>query len=126
MTPPCERPPGPFPPPVPGGLTGWPAAPRSPATRLPSPAPRISRSRRPAWTRRSGSSFTVRVRADGVTNLQSIESQIKFDPKVFKINSITAGDLLQQNGVILSPPKNILNDTGDASATLARDPAKAG
>ncbi len=74
----------------------------------------------------AGSSFTVSVRADGVTNLQSFESQIKFDPKVLKINSITAGDLLQQNGVSLVPQRNILNDSGDASATLARDPAKGG
>jgi general secretion pathway protein D len=71
-----------------------------------------------------GSQFTVSIRADGATNLQSVESQIKFDPKVLKINSITAGDLLQQNGVTLAPQKNILNDSGDASATLARDPAK--
>ena len=89
------------------------------------PAPRISFA--PAQLEaQAGSSFTVSVRADGVTNLQSIESQIKFDPKVVKINSITAGDLLQQNGVTLTPSKNILNDTGDASATLARDPAKGG
>ncbi len=72
----------------------------------------------------AGSSFVVNVRADNAANLQSFESQIKFDPKVLKINSIAAGDLLQQNGVTLSPQKNILNDTGDASATLARDPAK--
>ncbi len=99
-------------------------APPAPAV-LPSPAPRISFS--PAQLdAQSGSSFTVSVRADSVTNLQSIESQIKFDPKVLKINSIVAGDLLQQNGLTLTPSKNILNDTGDASASLARDPAKGG
>jgi general secretion pathway protein D len=71
-----------------------------------------------------GSTFVVTVRADGVTNLQSIESQLKFDPKVLRVNSITAGDLLQQNGLTLTPQRNILNDSGDASATLARDTAK--
>ena len=64
------------------------------------------------------------IRVEGATNLQSIESQLKFDPKILKINSIASGDLLQQNGVQLVPQKNILNDTGDASATLARDPVK--
>jgi hypothetical protein len=71
-----------------------------------------------------GSTFVVTVRADGVTNLQSVESQLKFDPKVLRVNTITAGDLLQQNGLTLTPQRNILNDSGDASATLARDTAK--
>ena len=87
------------------------------------PAPRISFA--PAQLdAQAGSSFTVSVRADGITNLQSVESQIKFDPKILKINSIVSGDLLQQNGVILTPSKNILNDTGSASVSLARDPSK--
>ncbi len=72
----------------------------------------------------AGSSFTVSIRAEGVTNLQSLESQLKFDPKVLKINAINAGDLMQQNGVALVPQRNIMNDQGDASASLARDPAK--
>jgi general secretion pathway protein D len=71
-----------------------------------------------------GSSFTADIRADGAANLQSFESQIKFDPKILKVNSITAGDLLQQNGVQLVPQRNILNDSGDASATLVREAAK--
>jgi general secretion pathway protein D len=89
------------------------------------PAPRISFS--PSQMQaQQGSTFVVTVRADGVTNLQSIESQIKFDPKVLHVNSITAGDLLQQNGLTLTPQRNILNDSGDASATLTRDSAKGG
>jgi len=71
-----------------------------------------------------GASFTTSIRIEGAVNLQSIESQLKFDPKVLRINSITAGDLLQQNGVALEPRKNILNDSGDATAALSRDPAK--
>jgi general secretion pathway protein D len=73
-----------------------------------------------------GSTFVVKIRADGATNLQSIESQIKFDPKVLRVNSILAGDLLQQNGLTLTPQRNILNDSGTASATLSRDAAKGG
>ena len=119
-----------------GALPGTPAAapgtpvtpaPTAPFTPVPSmaggPAARVSFL--PAQVDAPlGSSFTVSIRAEGVTNLQSIESQLKFDPKILKINSIVAGDLLQQNGVTLTPQKNILNDAGDAGATLARDPAK--
>lgn len=119
----APAPAGTVPPPVPGGLTGGPAAPPTPATAPPIAAAHISFS--PAnLDVQSGSSFVVSVRAENATNLQSIESQIKFDPKVLKVNAITAGDLLQQNGVILSPQKNILNDTGDASATLVREAGK--
>ncbi len=71
-----------------------------------------------------GASFTSSIRIEGAVNLQSIESQLKFDPKVLRVNSIVAGDLLQQNGVALEPRKNILNDSGDATATLSRDPGK--
>jgi general secretion pathway protein D len=98
-----------------------PPAPTS--TPPPAPAGRISFSPNQMQAQQ-GSTFVVTLRADGVTNLQSIESQLKFDPKVLRVSSITAGDLLQQNGLTLTPHPNILNDAGDASATLARDTAK--
>ena len=73
-----------------------------------------------------GSSFTITLQGEGVTNLQALESQFKFDPKVLKVNSINAGDLMQRGGPPLQPQRNILNDSGDASVTLSRDPGRGG
>jgi general secretion pathway protein D len=116
-------------PPVSPGLTPGlnpgvtPGAPPRPPLGIPAPPARVSFS--PAKIEaQQGSQFTVVIRAEGAANLQSIESQIKFDPKILRVNSITAGDLLQQNALALTPQKNILNDSGEATATLARDPAK--
>jgi general secretion pathway protein D len=73
-----------------------------------------------------GSAFTVSLRAENVTDLKTILAQLKFDPKIVRINNITAADLIQQTGPPLTPSKNILNDAGDATLTIARDPAGPG
>ncbi len=114
---------------APGGPVTMPAAspmtPAAPIVTQPALGPTARVSFAPSQLdAQMGSSFTVAIRAEGVTNLQSFESQLKFDPKVLKINSISAGDFLEQNSGPLVPKRNILNDSGDASATLARDPAK--
>ncbi len=63
---------------------------------------------------------TVNVQVDNATDLQSVEAQLKYDPKVLRINSISAGDVLQRTGPPLAPSLNILNDSGDASFSMAR------
>jgi general secretion pathway protein D len=73
-----------------------------------------------------GSALSVTVRAENVTDLKSIAAQLKFDPKILRINNISAADLIQQTGPPLTPSKNILNDSGDATFTVARDPIGAG
>jgi general secretion pathway protein D len=73
-----------------------------------------------------GSALTVTVRAERVTDLKSVLAQLKFDPKVLRVNNIAAADLIQQTGPPLTPTKNILNDSGDATVTIARDPAAPG
>jgi general secretion pathway protein D len=73
-----------------------------------------------------GSAVTVTLRAENATELKSLLAQLKFDPKVLRINSVAAADLIQQTGPPLTPSKNILNDTGDATVTIARDPAGPG
>ncbi len=65
---------------------------------------------------------TVTLRAANITDLSAINAQLKFDPKILRINNIVAGDLIQQTGPPLSPSKNILNDAGEALISVARDP----
>jgi general secretion pathway protein D len=69
-----------------------------------------------------GSALTVTLRAEKVTDLKSVVGQLKFNPRILRINSVAAADLIQQTGPPLTPSKNILNDTGDASVTITRDP----
>jgi general secretion pathway protein D len=73
-----------------------------------------------------GSALTVTLRASNVTGLNAVSAQLKYDPKVLRINSVSAADLIQQTGPPLTPSKNILNDSGDATVSLARDPAGKG
>jgi hypothetical protein len=68
-----------------------------------------------------GSALTVTLRAENVTDLKSVLAQLKYDPKILRVNNIYAADLIQQTGPPLTPSKNILNDSGDATVTLARD-----
>jgi len=68
------------------------------------------------------SAATVTLRVANITDLNALTAQIKFDPKILRINNVVAGDLIQQTGPPLSPSKNILNDTGEALVSVARDP----
>jgi hypothetical protein len=73
-----------------------------------------------------GSALTITLRAANVTELTSMMAQLKFDPKILRINNVTAADLIQQTGPPLTPTKNILNDSGDATIAIARDPSGPG
>ena len=98
-----------------------PAPPTAPA--VPPPAAAVVLSFLPAQleTPLSGAA-TVTLRVANITDLSAINAQLKFDPKILRINNIVAGDLIQQTGPPLSPSKNILNDVGEALISVARDP----
>ena len=98
-----------------------PAPPTAPA--VPPPAAGVVLSFLPAQleTPLSGAA-TVTLRVANITDLSAINAQLKFDPKILRINNIVAGDLIQQTGPPLSPSKNILNDVGEALISVARDP----
>ena len=51
---------------------------------------------------------------------------LKFDPKILRINNVTGGDLIRKNGPDLVPSRNVLNDSGDATIGIARDPSSGG
>ena len=60
------------------------------------------------------------------TDLFSAPLQIKFDPKVLKLNDVTQGNLMASDGQQVTFTKNIQNDTGEADITLNRLPGTGG
>ncbi len=100
-----------------------PAAPPVATTPAPAPPAGVVLSFLPAQleTQLSGAA-TVTLRVANITDLTAINAQLKFDPKILRVNNIVAGDLIQQTGPPLSPSKNILNDAGEALISVSRDP----
>ncbi len=113
--------------PVPGPLPALPAT-APPATAEPSTtAPPLALSFSPAAVETSvGSSVTVTLRAENAADLVGATSQFKYDPKVLQMVSVASGELLERAGQPLTPSKNIVNSTGDASVSIARDPSMPG
>ncbi len=69
------------------------------------------------------SSVTVTIYGDNINDMASVAAQLRYDPKILRINNIAAGDLPQRNvpqAARLEPSKNILNDTGQADVSLSR------
>jgi general secretion pathway protein D len=113
--PPVAGPPATAPPPGPASLQGTAAA-------------RIS-FLPPLMEAQLNSSVTVTIYGDNINDMASIAAQLKYDPKILRINDITAGDLPQRNvpqAARLEPSKNILNDTGQADVSLSRGPTGGG
>ncbi|MDQ2900876.1 MAG: cohesin domain-containing protein [Acidobacteriota bacterium] len=99
------------------------------ATAPPTPAPDGSARvffAQPQIDAQLSSAITATLQVEGVTDLASLQAQLKFDPRILRINSVTSGDLLQHDGPALEPSKNILNDSGDATVSLTRAPGKPG
>ena len=67
-----------------------------------------------------GQSFTVNLVVSNATDLFSAPLQIKYDPKVLKLNDVTQGNLMSSDGQQAVFAKNIQNDTGEADVTLNR------
>ena len=67
--------------------------------------------------------MTVTITGDNVTDMISAAAQLKYDPRILRINNIVAGDL-PQRGIApdsrAEPSKNILNDTGQADMAVSR------
>ncbi len=105
---------------------------RPPATAPPNTVPaggnaRISFAPGTAETQLN-STLTVTLSGDNVTNLTAATAQLRYDPRILRINNIVAGDLPQRGlapNAALEPSKNILNDTGQADMSVSRGPAGA-
>ncbi|HUE04367.1 MAG TPA: cohesin domain-containing protein [Bryobacteraceae bacterium] len=67
-----------------------------------------------------GQTFSVNLVMANATDLFSAPLQIKFDPKLVKLNDVTQGNLMASDGQQVTFTKNIQNDTGEADITLNR------
>ncbi|HWQ52918.1 MAG TPA: cohesin domain-containing protein [Bryobacteraceae bacterium] len=67
-----------------------------------------------------GSTVTLNLLLENAPNLLAAPMQIKFDPKVLRMNDVAKGGLMEGDGVIFT--KNIMNDSGEATVSLQRTP----
>jgi general secretion pathway protein D len=70
--------------------------------------------------------ITVSLVVENAADLASTPLQIRFDPKILRLNDVVRGNLLASDGQQVTFSKNILNDTGEATVTANRFPATGG
>ncbi len=66
------------------------------------------------------SQVTIALQARNMTDLASVPVKVRWDPKVLRLEMISPGALLAQDGKIVAPSLDIRNDTGDASIDVNR------
>jgi hypothetical protein len=69
---------------------------------------------------------TVSLMVENAADLASTPMQIRFDPKVLRLNDVARGNLLTSDGQQVAFSKNILNDTGEATVNVSRFPTTGG
>jgi general secretion pathway protein D len=72
------------------------------------------------------SQVKIVLQAQNMTDLSSVPVKVRWDPKVLRLEMISAGALLSQDGKIVAPSLDIRNDTGDASIDVNRLAAAGG
>jgi general secretion pathway protein D len=117
-------PPGIPAPPVPGAPAPGPGAAAPPGT-APSGPLSVVLTATPQEVA-SGSTVAVSIQVNNAADLAAVQMGLKFDPKILRISNVTGGDLIRRNGPDLVPSRNVLNDSGDATIGIARDPASGG
>jgi general secretion pathway protein D len=112
---------------VPDGAGAVPAtAPGAPAATTPTVTPAVpggpaGLAFNPANIQAQLSSpVTISLQARNITDLTSAPVKIRWDPKVLRLEMISPGALLMQDGKIIAPSLDIRNDTGDASIEVNR------
>jgi general secretion pathway protein D len=127
-TPPATQPPAPAQPAVvPAAPAPPPAAPQAPAQTAPQGASARIQFFPPAVQVTAGAPFTVAIQLDGLTDAGSVSPlRIKYDPALLRLNDVVAGDLLARDGQRVTSTKDIRNDTGEATITIARLPDAGG
>jgi general secretion pathway protein D len=125
--PPVVAPPGGAAPPAAPPVTPQPPAATPPAAAAPAPAGAARVTFLPSQVDvQLGGSFSVNLMLDNGTEVFSAPMQIKFDPKILRLDDVTQGNLLSSDGQQVIFTKNILNDTGDATVNLSRFPGASG
>lgn len=116
----------------------------APATAAPSPAPAPETPGRAAVTPATpgaapalafdppkvqaqlSNEVKIALLAQNMTDLASVPVKVSWDPKVLRLEMISPGVLLTQDGKIVAPSLDIRNDTGDASIGVNRVAGAAG
>ncbi len=73
-----------------------------------------------------GSKVTVKLQAENMRDLFSAPMRITFDPAVLKLTDVARGELLSSDGKEIIFTRNILNEKGEASINLGRQPGAGG
>ena len=66
------------------------------------------------------SQVVIALQAQNLTDVASVPIKVRWDPKVLRLEMISPGALLTQDGKIVAPSLDIRNDTGDASIQVTR------
>src|SRR5439155_4186285 len=114
-----------------------PPATAPPATAPPATAPPAPPAQAPAGNARVtfvpsqtnaqfNGTVTVSLMVENAADLAATPMQIRFDPKVLRLNDVVRGNLLTSDGQQVAFSKNILNDTGEASVNVSRFPSTCG
>jgi general secretion pathway protein D len=69
---------------------------------------------------------TVSLMVENAADLAATPLQVRFDPKVLRLNDVVRGNLLTSDGQQVAFSKNILNDTGEATVNVSRFPSTGG
>ena len=75
----------------------------------------------------AGASVNVSVQIDNVADLFSASPiRVKYDASLLKLNDATPGELFTRDGVHITSVKDIRNEVGEATLTIARAPGTKG
>ena len=66
------------------------------------------------------SQVKIVLQAQNMTDLANVPVKVRWDPKVLRLEMISPGALLTEDGKIIAPSLDIRNDTGDASIDVVR------
>jgi len=66
------------------------------------------------------SQVKITLQAQNMADLAHVPVKVRWDPKVLRLEMISAGALLASDGKIVAPSLDIRNDTGDASIEVNR------
>jgi general secretion pathway protein D len=72
------------------------------------------------------SQVKIAIEAQNMADLASVPVKVRWDPKILRLEMISPGALLTQDGKIVAPSLDIRNDTGDASIEVNRVAGAAG
>jgi general secretion pathway protein D len=76
---------------------------------------------------KQGATVNVSVQIDNVADLFSASTiRIKYDPALLKLNDASPGELFSRDGIHLTQVKDIRNEVGEATMTIARAPGTKG